>query len=194
MIDLRRGTAMLAMTTLTLTLVACGGGGGGTTASTAASAAAPSDGATSVEPSAAASDGAAASAAPSSGGGPGGGVCELITKDELAAAFGVPSVSTTEIPGPPDTCVVNSDQNRPLGTWVLAPIGGGATYGALVLPGQSSEVPGLGDRAAFVDNVGLMILKGDTLLTIGVAGGADLSDDEAKAVQQQLGGIAAGRL
>jgi hypothetical protein len=194
MIDLRRGAAMLAMTTLTLTLVACGGGGSsGTTPSTPASTA-PSDGAASVEPSAAASEDAAVSAAPSSGGGTAGGVCELITKEELVAAFGVPSVSTTELPGPPDTCVVNSDQNRPLGAWVVAPIGGGATYGALVLPGQSSDVPGLGDRAAFVDNVGLMILKGDTLLTISVAGGADLSDDEAKEVQKQLGGIAAGRL
>jgi hypothetical protein len=181
------------MLALTLTLIACGGGGGGTTASTAASTA-PSSGAASVEPSAAASEDATVSAAPSSGGGTGGGVCELITKEELASAFGVPSVSTTEILGPPDTCVVNSDENRPLGAWIVAPTGGGAVYGALVLPGQSSDVPGIGDRAAFVDNTGLLILKGDTLLTISVAGGSDLSDDQAKEVQKQLGGFAAGRM
>ena len=56
--------------------------------------------------------------------------------------------------------------------WVVTDVGGKMIYEAVVLPGQSTDVAGLGDRAAFVDNTGLLILKGDRLVTLSVA--ADL--------------------
>ena len=47
------------------------------------------------------------------------------------------------------------------------------------LPSQSVDVPGIGDKAAFVENTGLLVLKGDALVVIGVMTGAgDLSQDE----------------
>ena len=69
--------------------------------------AAPGGGAATSSPTQAATS--EATTEPASGGGTAAGVCELVTADELAEIFGVPSVTTTVFVGPPDTCSVDSD-------------------------------------------------------------------------------------
>ena len=85
--ELRRPIALLA--TVALVLVACGGGG--------ATTAAPGGGAATASPTEAATSEAATK--PPAGGGTAAGVCELVTADELAGIFGVPSVTTTVFVG-----------------------------------------------------------------------------------------------
>lgn len=159
-----------------------------------AASSAPSADAASSAPSAAASEQAPASEAPSAGGGSAGGACDLVTADELASAFGVPSVKTTLLPGPPDSCVIESDAGKPLAAFSYTTAAGSALYDVFVLPGQSSEVSGIGDKAAFVDNTGFLVLKGDKMVVIVISGGAELDDDQVAEVSKQLGAHAAGRM
>lgn len=185
----------LAMLTVGLFVVgACGGGGGGTStepsqpAASVGESVAPSEGAASTAPS------TEPSAAPSSGGGTTAGVCELVTAAELSGIFGVASVTTTVIAGPPDTCIVASDTGDPLTSWSLSRAQAQVVFDSLALPGQSVAVPGIGDKAAIVENTGLLVLKGDGLLVIAISGGADVSEEEAVEASKQIGEIAAGRM
>ena len=70
----------------------------------------------------------------------------------------------------------------------------GAIYDAVVTPGQATEVPGIGDRAAFVDNMGFLILKGDSMVVVTIGSGADLDDAASQEVSRQLGALVAGRM
>lgn len=185
MIDLRRATVTLAATALFL--VGCGGGAG-TTAD-------PSAGEASIGPSAATTSIAPATSGPSEAGGAAAGVCELVTTDELATLLGVPSVKVTVFRGPPDSCSVEDDSGIPMAAWSYSTSNSQAVYDALVLPGQSVVVPGLGDRAAFVDNTGLLVLKGDAMLVVGVMNGSgDLSEDEQMELQKKIADLALRRM
>lgn len=132
------------------------------------------------------------SAAPG-GGGVAGTVCELVTGEELAEIFGVQSVTTTVIAGPPDNCIVDSDTGDPLGAWSLTTAQAKTVFDAFTTDPATIEVTGIGDQAAIVQNTGLLVLKGDILLVISISGGADLSEEEAIEVSKQIGTIAAGR-
>jgi hypothetical protein len=120
-------------------------------------------------------------------------VCELVTGEELAAIFGVPSVTTTVIAGPPDNCIVDSDTGDPLGAWSLTTAQAKTVFEAFTTDPATIEVTGIGDQAAIVQNTGLLVLKGDILLVISISGGANLSEEEAIEVSKQIGTIAAGR-
>lgn len=187
---MQRRRAILVLAT-TLTLAGCGGGGGGASSAVASAA-------FTVEPTNAPNATPAAPASSAAEGTPVGGtatgVCDLVTKDELASAFDVPSVTTTVLAGPPDSCIVKSDTDRALVAWSYTPESGNQMYETVVLPGQSTEVPGIGDRAAFVDNVGFLVVKGPALLSIAISSGSDLDDDQMKDVAKQLGAFAAGRM
>lgn len=133
-----------------------------------------------------------ASTAPG-GGGVTGGVCELVTGEELAEIFGVPSVTTTVIAGPPDNCIVDSDTGDPLAAWSLTTAQAKTVFDAFTSDPATIEVTGIGDQAAIVQNTGLLVLKGEILLVISISGGANLSEEEAIEVSKQIGTIAAGR-
>ncbi len=207
MTDLRRMAPILG--TLVLVLAACGGGG--------ASSAGPAGGAATSEPTRASTTDAPATDAPATeapptdapattpaatttggGGGTAAGVCDLVTADELAEIFNVTAVTTTVFAGPPDTCSVDSDAGDSLVAWSYSVTSAGtaqATYDAFVSDPSSVEVSGIGDDAAFVENTGLLVLKGAALSVIGVtAGDEDLSDDELDELAKQIGAIAAGRM
>lgn len=128
------------------------------------------------------------------GGGAAGGVCELVTGEELAEIFGVPSVTTTVIAGPPDNCIVESDAGDPLTAWSLTTAQAKAVFDAFTTDPSTIEVTGIGDEAAIVQNTGLLVLKGGALLVISISGGADLSEEEAIEVSKQIGTIAASRM
>jgi hypothetical protein len=162
-------------------------GDGATTASTAAS-----DGSTTAAPDAEASTATTVTEPPS--GGAAAGVCELVTADELAQIFNVPSVKTTVFPGPPDNCIVESDAGDPLAAWSLTTAQASSVFDAFTSDPATIEVSGIGDKAAFVQNTGLLVLKGDNLVVISVSGGADLSEEEAMEASKQLGVFAAGRV
>ncbi len=178
-------------------VIGCGGGGS-TGAPAAATAAVASDGgagggAATAPPSAEPSAGPA-SQAPAGGGGTAAGVCELVTGEELAGIFGVPSVKMTVLPGPPDNCIVEDQGGDPLTAWSLTTAQASAVYGAFASDPASIEVPGIGDKAAIVQNTGLLVLKGGSLVVIIISGGADMSEDEATEASKQIGRLAAGRL
>ena len=185
-----------------LVVVACGGGGtAGPTAAPAAEApaaaesSAPADGgtATGSQPSAEASVAAPASQAPAGGGGAAAGVCELVTADELKGIFGV-TVTMTVVPGPPDNCIVNSEDGNPLTAWSLTTAQASAVYGAFTSDPSTVEVTGVGDKAAIVQNTGLLVLKGSNLLVVTISGGADMSEEEAIGASKKIGALAASRL
>ena len=178
-----------------LALAACGGGAGGSPSTAASPAAsvgtestAPSEGAPSTEPS------DEPSAAPSTGGGGTTAVCDLVTAEELAGVFGVASVTTTVIPGPPDNCIVNSDTGDPLTAFSLSLAQAQTVYAALTSDPSTVEVSGIGDKAAIVQNTGLLVLKGDALLVISISGGADMSEEEAVEASKAIGSFAAPRM
>jgi predicted small lipoprotein YifL len=185
-------------------LAGCGGGGGTTvptaaapTEAQAAESSGPSDGGTGTggQPSVEASVAAPASQAPAGGGGgTAAGVCELVTADELAGIFGVPSVKLTVVPGPPDTCIVQSDSGDPLTAWSLTTAQASIVYDALTADPATILVSGIGDKAAIVQNTGLLVLKGGSLLVISVSGGADMSEEEGIDASKKVGALAAGRL
>jgi hypothetical protein len=199
---MRNGLVGMAVGAL-LFVVACGGSGTtGPTATPAAEApaaesSAPADGGagTSSEPSAEASPTEPASEAPAGGGGgTAAGVCELVTAEELAGIFNVSSVKMTVFPGPPDNCIVESDGGDPLTAWSLTTAQASALFDAFTTDPASVDVSGIGDKAAIVQNTGLMVLKGGSLLVISISGGADMSEDEGIEASKQIGALAAGRL
>ena len=188
MTDIRRSGPSLAA--LVLVLAACGGGGGGN------SSAAP---ATSGPTQATATEAPAASTEPAGGGGGGSAadVCGLVTPDELAKIFNLPSVKTTVLLGPPDTCTVEAEDGTSLAAWVLTRVESAAApvYDAMMGDPSAIQVSGIGDKAAHVQNTGLLVLKGDALLSIGLMTGVgDLSEEEQRQLAEKLATIAAGRM
>ena len=206
MIDLRRSMPILAA--LVLALAACGGSG---TSGAPASAAAPAPAVSAVATDAGASAGndsgaggapsadapaATSPAEPAPGGGGGGvaDVCALVTADELATIFGVSGVKQTVLPGPPDNCIVESDSGDALTAWSLTTAQSATIFGAMTTDPSTVEVPGIGDKAAIVQNTGLLVLKGNSLLSVAISGGSDMSDDEVIEASKQIAAAAAGRM
>jgi hypothetical protein len=180
-------------------VLATGCGGGGTTSSTAAASAAPAaeSSGTGVgsQPSAQASAAGPASEAPAGGGGgTAAGVCELVTADEVAGIFGVPSVTMSVVLGPPDNCIVQDANGNPLTAWSLTTVQASALYSAFTVDPSTIAVSGIGDKAAIVQNTGLMVLKGGSLLVVSISSGSDMSADEATQAAKQVGALAAGRM
>jgi len=169
-------------------VLGCGGGGTGTasvgTLPPGESAGTSAEPGTSVEP--------PASEEPSGNGGTAVGVCELVTADELAEIFNVPSVTTTVLEGPPDNCIVESDTGDPLTAWSLTTAQASAVYDSATI--GAIELTLIGDKAAIVQNMGLLVLKGGSLLVISISAGANLSDDEAIEASKQIATFAAGRM
>lgn len=202
MIDPRRSVPILV--TLILTLAACSGSGtsGAPAASAAASApaatAAASDAGSGTDsggaPSAEATAESVTSEPPAGGGGTAADVCGLVTADELKGIFGVSGVKQTVIPGPPDNCIVESDGGAALTAWSLTTAQSGVIFGAMTTDPSTVEVPGIGDKAAIVQNMGLLVLKGSSLLSVAISGGSDMSDDEVIEASKQIASFAAGRL
>lgn len=179
-----------AFATIVLVLAACGGGGGGTANST------PADGVATSEPAPEATSAApTVEVPPTSATGPteppsGGtakGVCELVTVEELAEIFGVASVTTTVFSGPPDTCSVESDTGEPLVAWSYSTAQSAVVFQALTSDPSAVLVDGIGDQAAIVQNTGLLVLKGDSLVVVGVQSGEDeLAKEVGKAAAARM--------
>jgi hypothetical protein len=121
-------------------------------------------------------------------------VCELVTPEELSEIFGVPSVKTTVFPGPPDNCIVDSASGDSLTAWSLTTVQADTLYAAFTTDPSTVEVDGVGDKAAIVQNTGLLVLKAGSLLVISISGGADMSEEEVIEASKQIGALAAGRL
>jgi hypothetical protein len=201
---MRNGLVRFALGGVLLVVAACGGGGStGPTAAPAteapaAEASAPADGGAGAggQPTAQASVAAPASEAPAAGGGGGGaavGVCELVTADELAGVFGEP-VTMTVLPGPPDNCIVDSATGDALTAWSLTTAQASVVYDAFTTDPSTVDVSGVGDKAAIVQNTGLLVLKGSNLLVIMISGGSGMSEEEGIEASKQIGVLAAGRL
>lgn len=187
------GPAFLLL--LTLLAAACGGGG----------AASPADGASGSDGGAAATgdataptDGPAATDAPAAseaGGGGGGGalgaaVCDLATSEEVSGVFGVEATMIYD-PIAENTCFVKTAEERTLVHWTTT---GDGQMMFDALSGGSATVDGLGDRAAYAEGFGLMIVKGDTMVTIVIPGESNIAPDEIEDVSKQVGAFIAGRL
>jgi hypothetical protein len=140
---------------------------------------------------------AAVTPEPASGGGSAAvGVCDLVTADELAEIFGVPSVTATVFKGPPDSCIVESAAGDSLTAWSLTLAQAATLYDSFVNPNPSSiEVTGIGDKAAFVENTGLLVLKGNALLVVSLSAGVgDLSEGEQQELAKKVATKAASRM
>jgi hypothetical protein len=192
MTDRRRFTPIFGA--IVLILAGCGGGTG------ASPTAAPAGGvATSGPTQATTADAPAATTEPAGGGGSTADVCGLVTPEELAGVFKVPSVTTSVLAGPPATCTATAADGTTLAAWVLSHLQAGSieasVYGAMMSDPSAIQVSGIGDKAAHVENTGFLVLKGDSFLSIGsMAGAGDLSDEERRKLAEQLGAIAAGRM
>ncbi len=201
---MRPTRSILAIAGLILIVGACGGAGSGGAASVPAptvvagqtqpDAASHSQAAGEVASSVAPANAEPAAVSPAVGGGSAAGVCDLVTEDELAGIFGVPSVTMTVLPGPPDNCIVASEGGDPLTAWSLTTAQARLVYDAFAADPSTIDVSGVGDKAAIVQNTGLLVLKGGNLLVISISGGADMSEDEVTEASKQIGAIAAGRL
>jgi hypothetical protein len=202
---MRSGFIMVAVGAMLL-VAACSGGAAtvpstaAQTETAAAESSGPTDGGSDADgqPSAEADASVTApSVAPAGGGGGGGGtaagVCELVTADELEGIFGEP-VKMTLLPGPPDNCIVESEDGDALTAWSLTTAQSSAIYDAFTSDPATIEVAGVGDRAAIVQNTGLLVLKGGSLVVVMISGGADMSEDEGIEASKQIGALAAGRL
>lgn len=200
----RFGIGRFATIGLALFVVSgCSGGSGsaGSSAAATPAASAPaSNGDTTSGDASVATPGAqpasAAAATPEpAGGGTAAGICDLVTKDELAQIFGVPSVTTTVFAGPPDSCIVESADSDALVAWSLTLAQARVLYDTFALTSQSTAVSGIGDKAAFVENTGLMVLKGDALLIVSLSSGVgDLSEEEQTELAKQVASKAASRM
>jgi hypothetical protein len=203
---MRHGLIRLLAVGIVALVAGCGGSGAAVpTAAAPAQAPAPESSAagaggtdTGGQPSAQASVAEVASEAPPAGGGDGGGpavgICELVTADELAAIYDVASVETTVIPGPPDNCIVQSDGGDGLTAWSLMTAQAGTVYSAMTSDPSTVEVPGIGDKAAIVQNTGILVLKGGSLLSIALTAAPDMSEEEVLEAAKQVAAAAAGRL
>lgn len=167
-------------------VIACGGGGGSGPTSTQAGSTATSE--------AGAASTVVTTVPAGGGGGTSAGVCELVTAEELAVIFNVASVTTSVLEGPPDNCIVESDAGDPLTAWSLTLDQAQSVFDALTADPASIEVPGIGDKAFIVQNTGLLVLKGDSLVVISISGGADLSAEDAIEASKKIGEFAAGRM
>src|SRR6266540_2598525 len=145
---MRHGFVRLAAIAVFAVVSGCGGGGTTSPTSTAAAEAPAAESSGPSDPGTEASVPEVATDAPAGGGGGGSaaGVCELVTAAELAGIFGVASVQTSVIPGPPDTCIVKSDTGDGLGAWSLTTAQSDAIFGALTTDPSTIEVSGLGDK------------------------------------------------
>lgn len=201
---MQRSLAGPAFLLLVLTLVAAACGGGGT--------ASPADGATGSDGGAAATGDASAptdapattddpaesgapAASEAAGGGGGGGalgaaVCDLATDEEVSGVFGVEATRIYD-PVAVNTCFVKTPDDRTLVHWTTT---GDGKMMFDALAGASPAVDGLGDRAAYAEGFGLMIVKGDTMVTIAIPGEADVAPDEIEDVSKQVGAFIAGRM
>lgn len=185
-------------------VAACGGstgaaGAGSPTAATGGPAASTDSGAVSTASPGGSAAVPMAQASTAGGGGSGGGgtaagVCALVTSEELAGIFGVASVKMTVLPGPPDNCIVESGDGDPLTAWSLMTAQAGTVFAAMTTDPSTVEVPGIGDKAAIVQNTGLLVLKGDSLLSITISGGADMSEQDGIEASKRIATFAAGRL
>jgi hypothetical protein len=117
-----------------------------------------------------------------------------VTAEELAGIFNVASVTTEVLAGPPDNCIVTSDAGDPLTAWSLSLEQAKTVFDALAADPSAVDVPGIGDKAAIVQNTGLLVLKGGSLIVISISGGANLSEEEGIEASKQIGAIAAGRM
>ena len=200
---MRYGFVRVATVALVVVVAGCGGGG------SAVPTAAPAAPTTAAQPGASADGGAgdsaqpgaeasvavvATEAPPAGGGGPAVGICELVTADELAAIYGVASVKTTVIAGPPDNCIVQSDSGDGLTAWSLMTAQAGTVYSAMTVDPTTIVLPGIGDKAAIVQNTGILVLKGNALLSVALTAAPDLSEEEVLAAAKQVATLAAGRL
>ena len=172
-------------------VIGCGGGGGATTTEAPDGDAGGGGAVSTVVPT---SVGAVTTQPASGGGGTAVGVCDLVTAEELAGIFNVPSVKSTVLAGPPDNCIVESDGGDPLTAWSLNFAQAKVLFDTFTADPASIEVPGIGDKAAIVQNTGLLVLKGDSLMVISISGGADLSEEEAVEASKKIGAIAASRM
>jgi hypothetical protein len=195
---------LLAIAVLLVVAVVAGCGGSGTAVATSAqpteAPAAESSGSDDAgsgaggQPSTEPPIAAPASEAPAGGGGTAAGVCELVTADELSGIFGVPSVTMTVLPGPPDNCIVEDDSGDALTAWSLTTAQAATVYGAFTTDPATIQVSGIGDKAAIVENTGLLVLKGGALVVVMISSGADMTEEEAIEASKQVGALAAGRL
>jgi hypothetical protein len=190
--DLRRTVPATAI--LILAVAACGGGG----ASTAPGGGASVDpvGSSDAGPSAAAPTepqaGASVTTAP--GGGSTAGVCDLVTVSELEGILGLSPVTTEAFPGASETCDIQAD-GAPIGAFVLTRVAGPYVYDAFAGDAGSTAISGLGDKAAFNPNQGLLVIaKGDGVLSIAVYDDGTKSEAERVELMKAIGSIAAGRM
>lgn len=191
---MQRSLASLAFLLLVTMLVACGGGaaaspGGGAASPGGDASAGPTDAPTdTVAPGATATP---VATEPGSAVGPAGAVCDLATVDELEGVFGM-VVTATTLAGPPDVCMIENEAGHVLVSWNVNRTDAAMIYAALTE--IATEVPGIGDKAAFVENTGLLILKGDALANVVISGQADLSEEDGQAAAEAVAALIAGRM
>jgi hypothetical protein len=199
---MRYGFVRLAAVAV-LVVAGCGGSGtagptaGPPTEAPAAESSAPDNGGSDSggQPSTAPSVAEVATEAPAGGGGgPAVGICELVTPEELATIYGVASVTTTVIAGPPDNCIVQSDSGDGLTAWSLMTAQAQTVFSAMTVDPSTIVLPGIGDKAAIVQNTGILVLKGSSLLSVALTAAPDMSEEEVLAAAKQVATLAAGRL
>jgi hypothetical protein len=131
--------------------------------------------------------------APTTGGGGTDDVCALVSADELAGIFGVPSVTTAVLAGPPDTCDIQAD-GAPLAAMVYMPSNGAVVFSAWAADPTAVDMPGIGDRAAYLPGQLLFIvLRGDATLSLAVLD-ESRSEDARLELMKEIAAIAAGRM
>ncbi len=199
---MQRMTAGPAILLLALLIAACGGGaaaspddgdgtGGGGAGGASASAETP---ATTDDP--AESGAPAASEAGGGGGGGGGGgalgaaVCDLATSEEVSGVFGVEATTLYDT-NAPNTCFVKTAEDRTMVHWTTT---GDGQMMFDALSGGSPRVDGLGDRAAYAEGFGLMIVKDDLMVTIVIPSEANVPPEDVEDVAKQVGAFIAGRM
>lgn len=132
--------------------------------------------------------------APTTGGGGGtAGVCELVTTDELAQIFDVTAVTAQVMAGPPDSCDIQTD-GAPLAAMVYMPSNGTAVFSAWASDPSAVDMPGIGDRAAYLPGQLLFIvLRGDATLSLAVLD-ESRSEEARLELMKEIAAIAAGRM
>jgi len=171
-------TALLA---LLLLLAACGGAATST-------------------PAANGGGGTEATPAPDGGGNTGGGddAC-LNTNEEVSAAMGVEVTvaENTATPGGGGSCIYYIDKETfDIAYTIGLSAGGGVgqqVFDAFKNDEAAEPASGIGDEAIFYAG-GLVIRKGDRVLSIGVAPSDDRDDAEVRSILEDLGPRAADRL
>ncbi len=192
---MQRSMAGPALLVIAFLVAACGGsgaaspGGGGDGGGASATADVP-----------AATDAPAESGAPAAseaggGGGGGGGalgaaVCDLATSEEVSGVFGV-EATTVYDPIAENTCFVKTADDRTLVHWTTT---GDGNMMFDALSGGSATVDGLGDRAAYAEGFGLMIVKDDIMVTIAIPSDAELDAEATKDAAERVGAFIAGRM